>query len=57
MDDAELRRRFATAYQAKYDFDMEGFNEPFYAVRPKTVFGFTTADDQFTKTATRWVFN
>jgi hypothetical protein len=56
MDNAELRRRFADAYQAKYDFDMEGFNEPFYAVHPSKVFGFTTADGQFTKTATRWVF-
>jgi len=56
-DDAELGRRFADAYQAKYDFDMEGFNEPFYAVHPKIAFGFTTADGQFTKTATRWVFD
>ena len=57
MNDAELGRRFADAYQAKYNFDMEGFNELFYAVHPKTVFGFTTADDQFTKTATRWGFD
>ena len=57
MNDEAMRRRFADAYQAKYDFDMEGFNEPFYAVHPKTVFGFTTADGQFTKTATRWMFD
>lgn len=56
MDSAEMGRRFAAAYQAKYDWDMEGFSEPFYAVHPKTVFGFTTADGLFTKTATRWVF-
>ena len=52
-----LARKFGEAYQAKYDFDMEEFNEPFYAVQPKTVFGFTTADDQFTRTATRWMFD
>ena len=57
MDDANLARKFGEAYQAKYDFDMEGFNEPFYAVHPKAIFGFTTADDQFTKTATRWMFD
>jgi uncharacterized pyridoxamine 5'-phosphate oxidase family protein len=57
IDDGSLRRRFAEAYQAKYDFDMKGFNEPFYAVHPKTVFGFTTSDGQFTKTATRWLFD
>ena len=56
MDDVALRRSFAEAYQAKYDWDMEGFDEPYYAVHPKSVFGFTTADGQFTKTATRWVF-
>ena len=57
MDSSELARRFAEAYQAKYDWDMEGFNEPFYAVHPSAVFGFTTGDGQFTKTATRWVFD
>jgi general stress protein 26 len=57
VDDPEMRRRFGSAYQTKYDFDMEGFNEPFYSVQPSLVFGFTTADGQFTKTATRWSFN
>jgi general stress protein 26 len=57
VDDSDLRRRFGEAYQTKYDFDMEGFNEPFYAVHPLRVFGFTTANGQFTKTATRWVFD
>lgn len=57
MNDSELGRRFADAYQAKYDWDMEGFSEPVYAVHPSAVFAFTTADGQFTKTATRWVFD
>src|ERR1041384_6761796 len=33
VDDPEMRRRFGSAYQTKYDFDMEGFNEPFYSVQ------------------------
>lgn len=57
QDDAELRRRFAVAYQAKYDWDTEGFSEPFYAVRPTTVFGLTTTPGDFTATATRWTFD
>ena len=57
VDDSELRRRFSDAYQAKYNFDMKGFSEPFYAVQPSAVFGFTTTEGQFTKTATRWMFD
>jgi nitroimidazol reductase NimA-like FMN-containing flavoprotein (pyridoxamine 5'-phosphate oxidase superfamily) len=56
MGDSELRRQFATAYQAKYNWDTEGFNEPFYEVRPNVVFGFTTAPGEFVGSATRWVF-
>jgi Pyridoxamine 5'-phosphate oxidase len=54
---SELNRRFADAYGPKYDWDMEGFNEPVYAVGPIVVFGFTTTDGAFTGTATRWVFD
>jgi nitroimidazol reductase NimA-like FMN-containing flavoprotein (pyridoxamine 5'-phosphate oxidase superfamily) len=57
QDDAELRRKFAEAYQAKYDWDTEGFSEPFYAVRPAVVFGFTTTPGDFTASATRWTFD
>ena len=56
MNDSELKRRFAEAYGPKYEYDMEGFNEPVYAVRPAVVFGFTTAGGEFTGTATRWAF-
>jgi len=42
------------AYQKKYAWDMKG--SPFYAVRPRSVFGFIEKDDLFTKTATRWLF-
>ena len=53
----ELTRRFAADYGPKYDWDMEGFDEPVYAVHPTVVFGFTTAAGEFTGTATRWTFN
>lgn len=43
------------AYRKKYAWDMKG--SPFYAVRPRTVFGFIETDDLFTKTATRWLFH
>jgi nitroimidazol reductase NimA-like FMN-containing flavoprotein (pyridoxamine 5'-phosphate oxidase superfamily) len=57
MENAELRLQFARTYQAKYNWDTEGFDEPFYAVRPTTVFGFSTAPGEFVATATRWVFD
>ena len=56
MHDSELRQRFGDAYGPKYGWDMDGFDEPFYAVHPSVVFGFTTAGE-FTDTATRWVFD
>lgn len=55
--DIEFCRRFAQAYGPKYSWDTEGFDEPVYVVRPSVVFGFTTANDEFTQTATRWVFD
>ncbi len=53
---SELNRRFAAAYGPKYDWNMEGFDEPVYAIRPTVAFGFTTAVGEFTRTATRWTF-
>jgi hypothetical protein len=57
MAGSELNRRFADAYGPKYDWDMEGFDEPVYAVRVAVVFGFTSAAGEFTSTATRWTFD
>jgi hypothetical protein len=57
ITDSGLRRRFGDAYQAKYNWDMEGSSEPFYRVRPVTVFGFSTAPGEFVATATRWTFD
>ena len=44
------------AYNAKYHWDVEGMNEPFFAVRPRVAFGFIENDEAFTTTATRWLF-
>src|SRR6266404_408290 len=57
VDDADLRLRFARSYQTKYNWDTEGFDEPFYAVRPAAGFGFSTAPGAFVATATRWSFD
>jgi nitroimidazol reductase NimA-like FMN-containing flavoprotein (pyridoxamine 5'-phosphate oxidase superfamily) len=55
--DPELRRRFCDEYQTKYDWDMEGFSEPFFVVHPTVVFGFTTGSGSFGESATRWVLD
>ncbi len=55
--DGEARQKFCDAYQAKYDWDMEGFSEPFFVVHPTVVFGFTTGNGSFGESATRWVFD
>lgn len=57
IEDTELKRRFAEAYAPKYGWDMEGFAEPVYEVRPSMVFGLTSAGDEFASTATRWTFD
>jgi PPOX class probable F420-dependent enzyme len=56
VDDADLKRRFAVAYQAKYQWPMDEFDEPVYRVRPSVVFAFTTKPEEFTNSATRWTF-
>jgi len=55
--ESEFKSRFAAVYGPKYDYNMESFDEPVYVVHPKVVFGFTTAEDAFTSTATRWSFD
>jgi len=46
-------QKFSKIYEKKYAWDMEGFSEPIYRVRPKIVFGLAA---EFTETATRWTF-
>lgn len=55
--DPALLRRFGVAYQTKYNWDMKGFAEPIYVVRPVVAFAFTSDDDEFTRSATRWEFS
>ncbi|HZS08115.1 MAG TPA: pyridoxamine 5'-phosphate oxidase family protein [Blastocatellia bacterium] len=57
ITDPVLYRQFAEAYEAKYQWDMEGFAEPLYAVRPATTFAFISRTSEFTGSATRWRFD
>lgn len=56
LSEPKLWKRFAAVYEKKYDFDMSGYSaEPFYVVRPRTVFAFWEKD--FVGSATRWKFS
>jgi hypothetical protein len=57
VTDPSFLKRFGVAYQAKYDWDMEGFTEPVYVVRPVVAFAFTSDENEFTGSATRWRFD
>ncbi|HST19993.1 MAG TPA: pyridoxamine 5'-phosphate oxidase family protein [Blastocatellia bacterium] len=57
ITDQALRLKFADLYSAKYRWDMEGFAEPVYLVRPVVAFAFIEGADEFTGTATRWAFD
>jgi len=54
ITDSRTRKKFSAIYEDKYAWDMEGFNEPIYRVRPQLVFGLTP---EFNQTATRWKFD
>ena len=56
VTDPLVIQRFAEAYGAKYHWDMEGFAEPVYVVRPKVVFAFSAVTGEFQRSATRWTF-
>lgn len=57
VTDPSLLKLFGVAYQAKYEWDMEGFAEPIYVVRPVVAFAFTSDESEFTGSATRWQFD
>jgi hypothetical protein len=57
VTDPGFKRRFGKAYEAKYKWDMEGFDEPVYIVRPRVAFAFSTAEDAFIGSSTRWTFD
>jgi nitroimidazol reductase NimA-like FMN-containing flavoprotein (pyridoxamine 5'-phosphate oxidase superfamily) len=54
LSDRRIIRKFAKLYGTKYAWDMDGFSDPIYRIRPKRVFGFAS---EFTQTATRWTFD
>jgi nitroimidazol reductase NimA-like FMN-containing flavoprotein (pyridoxamine 5'-phosphate oxidase superfamily) len=56
VDDAEFTRRVIKIYEAKYAWDMTGYDDPLWCVRPTTVFAFIEAAGDFPSTATRWTF-
>jgi hypothetical protein len=47
----------ARAYKSKYEWKLDPSLGPIYAVRPRAAFAFIDRPDEFTDTATRWVFN
>jgi len=54
--DPALFRRFAAAYKAKYDWDIETMDQsesPVFVVKPRVAFGFTAGLPEI---ATRWRF-
>jgi nitroimidazol reductase NimA-like FMN-containing flavoprotein (pyridoxamine 5'-phosphate oxidase superfamily) len=54
VKDSAMLARIAAVYKKKYKMDPRGMNEPIFAVRPRTVFGFV--EKTFPKSATRWNF-
>lgn len=54
VTDAAMRKNFGRKYQRKYKYDMEGFAEPLYVVRPRVAFGLW--EKRFVNSATRWRF-
>ncbi len=57
VSEPDLLLSFSEAYGPKYQWDMAGFAEPVYSVRPQVVFGFSAAAGEFNGSATRWVFD
>ena len=58
VHDPALLARFAAAYNAKYDWDIDpGSTEPIFAVRPRVAFGFIEDSEDFNGSATRWRFD
>jgi nitroimidazol reductase NimA-like FMN-containing flavoprotein (pyridoxamine 5'-phosphate oxidase superfamily) len=56
VEDEAALTRFKEVYHEKYDWEIDTSAGGIYAVRARVAFGFIEAADNFTKTATRWVF-
>jgi hypothetical protein len=48
---------FTEAYREKYDFDITSLDEPVFAVTPTKVIALIEVAEQFSGTATRWIFD
>jgi len=56
VTDPALRRQFVEVYEAKYNWDLSGYDkEPVYAVRPRVAFALI--EKEFIGSATRWLFD
>ena len=56
ISDPAWLKEFLQLYAAKYDYKMDEFNEPVYAVKPIVVFSFNSSGEEFTHGSTRWTF-
>lgn len=54
--DLRQLKKFAVGYKKKYNWAIDPSEGPYFVVRPRVVFGLTSRPGQFTKTATRWLF-
>jgi hypothetical protein len=48
---------FVEAYREKYDFDVTSLDDPVFAVTPAKVIALIEVAEQFSGTATRWIFD
>ena len=59
VKDSRVFRRFASAYNKKYNSNIENFDRsenPTYAVKPSKVFGFIESSKKVSGNPTRWKF-
>jgi hypothetical protein len=57
VNDSGLARQIASAYKRKYNSNLEEFDRtenPIYAVKPSTVFGFIETSKKISGNPTRW---
>ena len=54
--DPAVIRQFVEVYSPKYEYDMQGFADPVYRVRPRMAFAFITRHEEFIGSTTRWIF-
>lgn len=55
LSDSATLKSFSERYGAKYDWEMNGFTEPVFALIPAVAFGFSE-NESFSESSTRWTF-